>query len=86
MSRAFMYAGSPSVIASLWSVDDEATEQLMVVFYTHLKEGLSKAEALRHAQMDVRQKYPHPYYWAGFVLTGNPGQTGSSNLVASSAK
>jgi CHAT domain-containing protein/tetratricopeptide (TPR) repeat protein len=86
MSRAFMYAGSPSVIASLWSVDDEATEQLMVAFYTHLKEGLSKAEALRHAQMDVRQKYPHPYYWAGFVLTGDPGQTGSSNLVASWAK
>jgi CHAT domain-containing protein/predicted negative regulator of RcsB-dependent stress response len=86
MSRAFMYAGSPSVIASLWSADDEATEQLMVAFYTHLKEGLSKAEALRHAQMDVRQKYPHPYYWAGFVLTGDPGPTGSSNLVASSAK
>lgn len=86
MSRAFMYAGSPSVIASLWSADDEATEQLMVAFYTYLKEGLSKAEALRHAQMDVRQKYPHPYYWAGFVLTGDPGPTGSANLVASSAK
>ncbi len=86
LSRAFMYAGSPSVVASLWSVDDEATEQLMVAFYTHLKEGLSKAEALRHAQMDVRQKYPHPYYWAGFVLTGDPGTTGSSNLVASSGK
>jgi CHAT domain-containing protein len=73
LSRAFLYAGSSSVIASLWSVDDDATRQLMVAFYTHLKEGLNKAESLRAAQMDVRQKYPNPFYWAGFVLTGDPG-------------
>jgi CHAT domain-containing protein len=73
LSRAFIYAGSPSVIASLWSVDDEATQQLMVAFYTHLRQGQSKAEALRSAQLDIRRKYPNPYYWAGFVLTGDPG-------------
>jgi tetratricopeptide (TPR) repeat protein len=72
LSRAFMYAGAPSVMASLWSVDDEATRQLMVAFYTHLKTGMSKAEALRSAQADVRQKYPNPFYWAGFTLMGDP--------------
>jgi CHAT domain-containing protein/tetratricopeptide (TPR) repeat protein len=86
LSRAFIYAGSPSVIASLWSVDDEATRALMVSFYTHLRQGLSKAESLRAAQMDLRQKYPHPYYWAGFALTGDPGPSRSSNILASSAK
>ena len=76
LSRAFIYAGSPSVIASLWSVDDDTTMQLMIAFYTHLKEGLSKVEALRAAQTDIRRKYPNPFYWAGFVLMGDPGQVG----------
>lgn len=75
MSRAFIYAGTPSVIASLWSVDDEATQQLMVAFYTHLKYGQSKAVALRSAQLEIRQKYPNPYYWAGFVLSGDFGES-----------
>jgi len=82
LTRAFIYAGSPSVIASLWSVDDEATRALMVSFYTHLKEGLGKAEALRAAQIDVRQKYPNPYYWAGFVLTGDPGSATAADALA----
>jgi CHAT domain-containing protein len=81
LSRAFIYAGSPSVIASLWSVDDDATQRLMIAFYTHLKEGRSKAEALRSAQADIRHKYPNPFYWAGFVLTGDPGQAGTSNSM-----
>jgi CHAT domain-containing protein len=74
LSQAFLYAGSPSVVASLWSVDDATTKILMVSFYTHLKVGQSKADALRSAQSEVRQKYPNPYYWAGFVLTGDSGQ------------
>jgi CHAT domain-containing protein len=73
LSQAFLYAGSSSVIASLWKVDDEATKLLMVAFYTHLRDGLSKADALRAAQAEVRQKYPSPFYWAGFVLNGDPG-------------
>lgn len=71
-----------SVIASLWSVDDEATKLLMVAFYRHLREGLSKADALRAAQIELRQKYPNPYYWAGFVLTGDPGPSETSSLLA----
>jgi len=58
----------------------------MVAFYTHLKEGLSKAEALRMAQIEIRQNYPNPYYWAGFVLTGDPGKGGTANLLAKSTK
>jgi CHAT domain-containing protein/tetratricopeptide (TPR) repeat protein len=74
LNRAFIYAGAPTVIASLWTVDDESTSVLMKAFYTHLKSGMSKAEALQAAQSDTRKKYPHPYYWAGFVLTGDPGK------------
>jgi len=66
-------------------VDDDATQKLMIAFYTHLNQGLSKAEALRAAQTDLRQQYPNPYYWAGFVLTGDPGRPGFS-LRASAAK
>lgn len=70
LNRAFIYAGTPAVIASLWSVDDESTSELMQAFYTSLKQGTSRAGALRAAQSAVRKKYPHPYYWGGFVLTG----------------
>jgi len=74
LNRAFMYAGTPTAIASLWSVEDKPTVELMTSFYTHLKEGMGKASALRIAQAETRAKHPHPYYWAGFVLTGNPGE------------
>ena len=73
LNRAFLYAGTPTVIASLWNVDDAATTLLMEKFYSHLRAGASKAQALRQAQLDVRATYPHPYYWAAFVLTGDPG-------------
>ena len=70
LNRAFLYAGTPSIIASLWNIDDEASSLLMERFYIYLKEGKSKAEALQLAQKDTRVKYPHPYYWSAFVLTG----------------
>jgi CHAT domain-containing protein len=72
LNRAFIYAGSPAVLASLWSVDDESTSELMQAFYANLKRGVGRAEALRAAQSAVRKKYPHPYYWAGFILTESP--------------
>jgi CHAT domain-containing protein len=74
LSRAFLYAGTPSVMASLWSVDDRVTGLLMERFYIHLRAGMTKAEALRQAQMEVRSEHPHPYYWAAFVLTGDQGR------------
>ena len=69
LTRGFLYAGSRSIVASLWKVDDEATAYLMTKFYSALK-GTSKREALRLAQLETRKKYPHPYYWAAFQLTG----------------
>jgi CHAT domain-containing protein len=73
LTRALIFAGTPSVIASLWAVEDEATARLMERFYTHLKDGLGKAEALRQAQLEIREEYSNPYYWSGFVLSGDPG-------------
>ena len=69
LTRGFLYAGSRSIVASLWKVDDEATAYLMTRFYSALK-GTSKREALRLAQIETRKKYPHPYFWAAFQLTG----------------
>jgi CHAT domain-containing protein len=71
LTRAFLYAGTPSVLSSLWSVVSETTEPLMVAFYGYLKAGLSKADALRQAQLDVMASYPHPRYWAAFNLVGD---------------
>jgi len=69
-TRGFLYAGARSLISSLWQVDDEATRDLMVNFYTNLSK-MSKDEALRQAQLKTKIKYPHPYYWAAFLLTGS---------------
>jgi len=69
-TRGFLYAGAHSLISSLWQVDDEATSNLMVNFYTNLSK-MSKDEALQQAQLKVKKHYPHPYYWAAFLLTGS---------------
>lgn len=70
MTRAFMYAGSPTVVASLWSVSDESTAALMKEFYQGLKKGEKGAAALREAQLALMKKYPLPYYWAPFIVSG----------------
>jgi CHAT domain-containing protein len=73
LTRGFLYAGAPRVVASLWKVDDRATAELMKLFYQRmLRDGLRPAAALRRAQIDM-QKLPRwaaPYYWAGFTLQG----------------
>ena len=71
LTRAFLYAGTPSVLSSLWSVVSITTEPLMVAFYSHLRGGMNKAQALRQAQLDVMAIYPHPRYWAAFNLVGD---------------
>ncbi len=69
LTRGFLYAGARSIVASLWEVDDAATEQLMVSFYGNLKDH-DKREALRLAQIETRTKFPHPMYWAAFQIVG----------------
>ncbi|MEQ8186416.1 MAG: CHAT domain-containing tetratricopeptide repeat protein [Candidatus Eremiobacterota bacterium] len=71
ISRAFIYAGTPSVCVSLWDISDESTSILMERFYSYMKEGKDKSEALRLAELDVRKKFPHPFFWAPFILTGD---------------
>jgi CHAT domain-containing protein len=73
LTRGFMYAGVPSVVATLWRVSDRATAELMQTFYRGmLSDGLRPAAALRAAQDALRRegRWSAPYYWAGFVLQG----------------
>jgi CHAT domain-containing protein len=73
LTRGFMYAGARRVIASLWRVPDKATAELMKQFYRGiLVDKLRPAEALRAAQLEIRQQaqWQAPYFWAGFVLQG----------------
>ncbi len=75
--RAFMAAGAPTVIASLWPVDDQAASDVMIAFYQQLRAGTPVAEALRHAQLARLRAKPDddPYYWAAFGLYGVPVST-----------
>jgi CHAT domain-containing protein/Tfp pilus assembly protein PilF len=70
LARGFIYAGTPSVVASLWDVSDRATAFLMDRFYAGLARGLDKAAALRAAQRATRARYRHPSLWAAFMLIG----------------
>lgn len=68
-TRGFLYAGAGAIISTLWKVDDRATKDLMLAFYSRLKK-MDIDKALRQAQLETRKKYPHPFYWASFQLTG----------------
>ena len=73
LTRGFMYAGAPRVVASLWQVPDKATAELMRQFYKGmLADGLRPAAALRAAQVAMwkERRWAAPYYWAAFVLQG----------------
>jgi CHAT domain-containing protein/Flp pilus assembly protein TadD len=82
LTRAFLYAGSRNVLATLWEVDDRSTSLLMERFYRHLATAphIDKATALARAQRELRAdaKHVHPYYWAAFVLVGNTSTTSQS--------
>lgn len=71
LQRAFLYAGTPAVVTTLWKVDDKATFELVRSFYTRL-EGTGPVEALRQAQVETMRAFPHPYAWAAFGLSGLP--------------
>lgn len=70
LKRAFAIAGAEKVIMSLWSVDDEATQKLMTLFYQFWVAGSSKEDAFRKAQTELRQQFPDPFYWGAFVMIG----------------
>ncbi|HEX8175940.1 MAG TPA: CHAT domain-containing tetratricopeptide repeat protein [Pyrinomonadaceae bacterium] len=73
LTRGFMYAGSPRVVVSLWSVSDAGTAELMTRFYqAMLKDGMRSAAALRAAQVSLlkEKRWEQPFYWAAFTLQG----------------
>jgi CHAT domain-containing protein len=70
LARGFFTAGAPSILMSLWTVDDEATADLMLSFYEQLCSGASAAKALRHAQIETMKRHSHPFFWSPFVLFG----------------
>ena len=74
-ARAFLYAGCPSTINTLWKADDQTTALIIKGFYHYLEDGYSKSTALRKAKLDFIHTHPiyrNPAYWAHLVLTGNP--------------
>ncbi|MEO8380913.1 MAG: CHAT domain-containing tetratricopeptide repeat protein [Acidobacteriota bacterium] len=72
LTRALLYAGTPGVISTLWNIDDTTSAELMEQFYRGLASGASVADALRQAQLVVKEHAPDPRYWAAFLLTGDP--------------
>jgi len=75
LTSAFFSAGVPTVLASLWPVDDAVTVELMRVFYAELAEGEDVATALAAARQEIRRNpaTAHPAYWAGFIVAGEGG-------------
>ena len=75
LARGFFYSGSPSVIMSLWEVDDDSGSDIVKDFYYNLKKGHSKSEALNKARIDYLaesdQMRSHPYFWSTLVIMGN---------------
>jgi len=72
LTRAFIFAGTPSILGTIWSVNDESTSIFMNHFYGNLKE-MDKLKSLQQAQIAMirSEKYHHPYHWAGFQLIGD---------------
>ncbi|MEM9770312.1 MAG: CHAT domain-containing protein [Cyanobacteria bacterium P01_D01_bin.73] len=75
LARAFLKAGVPAVVASLWQVPDKSTQVLMEAFYEELLAGETYANALRTAQLKVRAQSPNPRDWAAFMVIGDGDRT-----------
>ena len=73
ITRGLFCAGAQTLLLSLWNVHDESTAAFMKLFYGRVREGTPPVIALRDAMLHIRSEYPHPYYWAPFVLTGKRG-------------
>lgn len=88
LAHAFNYAGSESILTSLWKIDEQSSMQIIELFYNNISEGLPKNEALKLAKLEyiktAQGRAKHPQYWAGLVLIGDTSpieiQT-ASNLI-----
>jgi CHAT domain-containing protein len=85
LGYSFAYAGCPSLVMSLWSIDEKVSSEIIARFYEHLADGLPKHKALRQAKLDhlstAADELALPFYWAGMVLVGDvaPVEAGASN-------
>ena len=83
LANGFMYAGIPNIMMSVWSVPDASTSKVMEYFYSALKEGKTKPEALRDAKLKYLQNadenLSHPYYWGAFMMIGNSNTENQSS-------
>ena len=70
LARGLIYAGARSALLTLWDVQDRSTLEFMTSFYRHLSNSADKSSAMQRATLELRELYPHPYYWAPFVLLG----------------
>jgi len=70
LMRGLLHAGAHGLLLSLWDVHDRSTADFMSVFYRKMGDGVSPAESLRHAALEIRDRYPHPWHWAPFCLIG----------------
>jgi tetratricopeptide (TPR) repeat protein len=71
LARGFLGAGAATLVASLWLVQDETTSWMMERWYARMRDGAGRTTALREAQLALKERCPHPYYWAPFVLIGH---------------
>lgn len=86
IAHGFYLAGVPSLVTTMWNIEDKESSELMTLFYKNLRRGQSKSEALSQAKRQMLQSGKrHPYYWAGFILQGNTTpiaiHTSSSSLT-----
>ncbi|MEZ4817431.1 MAG: CHAT domain-containing protein [Flavobacteriaceae bacterium] len=88
LAHAFNYAGSESILTSLWEIDEESSSKIIEIFYEYLSEGLPKDEALRKAKLDyiafAKGRTASPQYWAGLVLIGDTSPielNNASNII-----
>jgi CHAT domain-containing protein len=73
LRRAFVLAGTESLVMSLWSISDYVTRELMTNYYKNLKNGLGRGASLRQVQLEMLKKpnRQHPFYWASFIQSGD---------------
>ena len=90
ISRAFAYAGCPSIVQGLWNLPDEETAAISKFFFQQIKEGKRKDEALRLAKLaylnsnnsNILKERFHPFFWAGYVPVGDMGALYPSSFLS----
>jgi CHAT domain-containing protein len=80
LRRAFVLAGAATLVVSLWPVPDQQTQELMADFYRRMLAGVPRADALRAAQLALKERHPHPRDWGAFICVGEPGALGATVL------